>query len=69
MQCAPVAARVFVLRQGFAGIASGEILKRFADVRHGARTLSERKVVRAKAGNPVPSGACSYRKRHQLTNG
>jgi hypothetical protein len=27
MQCAPVVARVFALRQAFAGFASGEILK------------------------------------------
>jgi hypothetical protein len=30
MQCAPISAREFVLRQAFAGFASGKILMRFA---------------------------------------
>jgi hypothetical protein len=35
MQCAPVVARVFALRQGFAGFASGQFLKRYDEDRAG----------------------------------
>ncbi|MBR0949599.1 hypothetical protein [Bradyrhizobium canariense] len=35
MQCAPIAASVFALRQAFAGFASGKILKEFVEHRVG----------------------------------
>src|SRR6186713_2107395 len=38
MQCALIQARVFALRQAFAGFASGKILKRFAEAAIGRRT-------------------------------
>jgi hypothetical protein len=56
MQCAPVAASLFALRQAFAELASGKILRSFAKARIGsAKHMMSRGIGRASG----ESFACS----------